>query len=69
MAKKTRRRGDTNELQFSVNLSEIDLTDEEVNSLHNQITKLLVESLRKKPKPKPEPYVKVLHVKSIPNPP
>ena len=54
---------DTGSSQFTVDLGQIDLTDEELNGFKNQITKLAVESLRKKRKR--GPFIKILHVRTI----
>lgn len=50
--------------QFTIDLGEIELTDEEVSNLGN----LAIESVRKKSGSAAilkEPYVRVLHVKAI----
>ncbi|HXN88966.1 MAG TPA: hypothetical protein VN890_06400 [Methylocella sp.] len=55
--------------QFTVDLGQIDLTDEEVNSLQNQITKLAAEFALTKAdpaaRPKKEPFVKITFVRAI----
>ena len=49
--------------RFSVDLSQIHLTDKEVKGLQNRITKLAVESVRTaKKKRQAEPYVKITYV-------
>jgi hypothetical protein len=53
--------------QFSVDLSEIELTDEELTALQNQITRLVFDSVRNKVTAagrKKEPYVKIIYVRS-----
>lgn len=55
--------------QFVVDLGQIELTDDEVDAVQNQITKVALEFARRKNAPaakrKPkEPYVKILHVKT-----
>ncbi|HEY6236865.1 MAG TPA: hypothetical protein VIW69_17320 [Candidatus Elarobacter sp.] len=59
--------------QFTIDLREIELTDEEVNALNNKITQLAVETVRqqhasgaKAGRTKREPYVRITHVRSIP---
>ena len=67
-------------VRFTVDLREIELTDEEVNSLQNQITKLAAEAVRQKGsdenapgtgdvagrrRPPREPYVRITFVKQI----
>ncbi|HEV7909708.1 MAG TPA: hypothetical protein VGP28_01160 [Methylocella sp.] len=54
--------------QFTIDLGEIELTDEEVSNLGNELVKLAIESVRKKSGSAAilkEPYVRVLHVKAI----
>lgn len=54
--------------RFTIDLGQVKLTAKEVNSLRNQITKLAVESARKKGGPaarKRGPFVKIIHVKQI----
>lgn len=56
--------------RFTVDLSEVELTDEEVSSLKNKITKAAVESARGKGHAERRPpYVRIVFVKSVPNPP
>ena len=55
--------------QFIVDLGQVELTDDEVDAVQNQITKVALEFARQKNAPaakrKPkEPYVKILHVKT-----
>jgi hypothetical protein len=55
--------------QFIVDLGKVALTDDEVDAVQNQITKVALEFARNKEAPaakrKPkEPYVKILHVKT-----
>jgi hypothetical protein len=61
--------------QVTVDLSQVELTDEEVNALLNKITRLAAESVRQQAadvtvarRPR-EPYVKITFVKAIPPPP
>jgi hypothetical protein len=60
---------ETEGTQFIVDLGQVELTDEEVDAVQNQITKVALEFALKnrasvtKAKPR-EPYVKVLHVKT-----
>jgi hypothetical protein len=57
-------------MQFTIDLGKARLTEEELSGLHHQITKSAVEAVRKSGVGgKGEPYVKILHVKSVPNPP
>jgi len=51
--------------RFTVNLGEIELTDEEVSTLQNQITKLAVETARKKDSGGKEPFIKIIFVRSV----
>jgi hypothetical protein len=49
--------------RFSVDLSQIRLTNKEVKDLQNRITKQAVESVRAAKKRRPaEPYVKIIYV-------
>lgn len=58
--------------QFTVDLSQIELTQEEVNALHNAITKLAVETVQQRASAAAarriagEPYVKITFVKAVP---
>ena len=50
-------------MQFTVDLGQVEMTDEEVNALQNQITKLAIECVRQKDSGaavKKEPYPKVI---------
>jgi hypothetical protein len=54
--------------QFVVDLGQVQLTDDEVEAVQNQITKVALEFARKKGAPaakRKEPYVRILHVKTI----
>lgn len=63
--------------RFTVDLGEIELTDEEVTSLQNQITKLAVETVRQKDsgenapdsgavsRRRRGPFVKIIFVRAI----
>jgi hypothetical protein len=64
--------------RFTVDLGEVELTDEEVTSLQNQITKLAVETVRQKGSGENapgagdvagrrhrEPFVKIIFVRAI----
>jgi 3'-phosphoadenosine 5'-phosphosulfate sulfotransferase len=55
--------------QFIVDLGRIELTDDEVDAVQNQITKVALEFARKHKdaaakQTSKEPYVKILHVKT-----
>jgi hypothetical protein len=58
--------------KFSIELGPMDLSDEEINSIRNEITKSLVNKVRKKggvsSKERREPYVKITFGKAIPHP-
>ena len=60
--------------RFTIDLAELDLTDEDINSLQNQITKAVVEGVTHKgfamtaERKKKGPYVKITFVKSVPRP-
>jgi hypothetical protein len=59
------------EAQFTLDLGAMELTDDEVNALQNQITRLAVEFMRQEraiapvPDRRREPYVKIIFVKSV----
>jgi hypothetical protein len=58
-------------VQFTVDLDQIELTDEECNAFQNEITKLTVEYVQKHSdgatsRVRREPYVKITFVKAIP---
>lgn len=55
--------------QFTVDLRNTELTDEEVRSLGNEITRLAVQSVGAKGdvEAKREPYVEIIFVKSMPH--
>jgi hypothetical protein len=53
--------------QFIIDLGQVELTDDEVQAVQNQITKVALEFARKKDAPaanRREPYVRILHVKT-----
>lgn len=53
--------------RFTVDLGETQLTDAELHSLQNEITRLAVEHVQKSvaEKGKKEPFVKIIFVKAI----
>lgn len=58
-------------VQFTVDLDQIELTEEECAAFQNAITKLAVEYVQKHSDTAParvrrEPYVKIIFVKAIP---
>jgi hypothetical protein len=58
-------------VQFTVDLDQIELTDEECAAFQNAITKLAVEYVQKHSdtvtaRVRREPYVKIIFVKAIP---
>lgn len=62
------------EVQFSVEIGDVDLSDADMKGIQNQITKAILGSVRQKSTAKStakkkEPYVKILFVKAIPKPP
>ncbi|HWT05632.1 MAG TPA: hypothetical protein VN224_07735 [Xanthomonadales bacterium] len=60
--------------QFTIDLSEVELTHEEVSALHNKITKIAVETVQEQRRAagdtarprRREPYVRIIFVKAIP---
>lgn len=60
--------------RFTVDLADLDLTDEDISALQNQITKAVVEGVTHKgfamaaEGKKKGPYVKITFVKSVPRP-
>jgi hypothetical protein len=56
-------------LQFTIDIGKMELTDQEVNSLGNEIAKQAVQSVRKTSSGgvAKEPYVQILHVKALPH--
>jgi hypothetical protein len=58
-------------VQFTVDLDQIELTNEECAAFQNEITKLAVEYVQKRSdsataQVRREPYVKIIFVKAIP---
>jgi hypothetical protein len=56
-------------LQFTIDVGKVEFTDQEVSSLGNEIAKQALNALRKTGggAVAREPYVRILHVKSLPH--
>jgi len=62
------------EMQLTVEVGDVKLTAADMKGIRNRITKAILGSVRETAAAqaagkKKEPYVKILHVKSIPKPP
>ena len=69
MAKKPPAPSETDATQFTVDIGQMELTDEEVNAFQNEITKLAVDWVKQKgsARRKKEPFVKIIFVRAIHN--
>jgi hypothetical protein len=67
MAKARPQSNEAEGTQFVVDLGQIELTDEDVEGVQNEITRVALAFARQKNAPaakKKEPYVRILHVKT-----